>query len=70
MSPERFVEHLPGHHIPYGYHRAVSIAFLVAAIALFTLGAVLFLDSLMKLLTFEHPSIGTVELMGRQIWFG
>lgn len=60
----------PNKAFPYGYHRAVSIAFLVAAIALFTLGALLFMDSLMKLLTFEHPSIGTVELMGRQVWLG
>lgn len=60
----------PNKDFPYGYHRAISIAFLLAAIALFTLGALLFMDSLMKLLAFEHPSIGTVEVMGRQIWLG
>jgi cation diffusion facilitator family transporter len=60
----------PNKRFPYGYHRAVSIAFLCAALALFTFGALLLLDSVTKLISQEHPSIGTVELFGREIWLG
>lgn len=55
---------------PYGYHRAVSIAFLCAALALVAMGAFLLYDSVMKLVSAEHPSIGTVQLFGRRVWLG
>jgi cation diffusion facilitator family transporter len=60
----------PSDRFPYGHHRAVSIAFLCAALALLLMGGFLLFDSLLKLVTFEHPSIGTVELFGRKIWLG
>lgn len=60
----------PSRRFPYGHHRAVSIAFLCASLALLLLGAFLLVDSLLKLATQEHPSVGTVELFGRRIWLG
>ena len=54
----------------YGYHRVVSIAFLVAALALFVLGLYIVYDSVARLVSFEHPPIGLVELFGRPIWLG
>jgi divalent metal cation (Fe/Co/Zn/Cd) transporter len=66
----RFRRRRPSRRFPYGYHRAVSIAFLCAALALLTLGAFLLIDSLMKLAAAEHPTVGTVELFGRRIWLG
>ena len=60
----------PNERYPYGYHRAVTIAFLCAALALFSMGLFLFLDAVMKLVAFEHPSIGTVVVLGRQVWLG
>jgi cation diffusion facilitator family transporter len=60
----------PNRTFPYGYHRAVSIAYLAAALALFLLGAILLGDALLKLVSAEHPSIGTVELFGHQVWLG
>jgi cation diffusion facilitator family transporter len=55
---------------PYGYHRATSIAYLCGSVALLSFGLFLLIDSLLKLVTLEHPSIGTVVLFGHQVWLG
>lgn len=66
----RFRSKPPDEHFPYGYRRAVSVAFLCAALALFSFGAYILSDSVLKLVKTEHPTIGTIELFGRQIWQG
>ena len=66
----RYRHREPNEKYPYGYHRAVTIAFLVAAVALFTMGAFLLFDAISALLSMEHPSIGTVVVLGRQVWLG
>jgi cation diffusion facilitator family transporter len=60
----------PNDRYPYGYHRAVSIAYLCAALALTLMGAFLLLDAVLNLVTAEHPSIGTVEVFGHRVWLG
>lgn len=60
----------PDARFPYGRRRAISIAFLCAAVALTAMGLFLIYDSALKLLRAEHPTIGTVELFGRQVWLG
>ncbi len=70
LLANRWRDRPPTDEYPYGFHRGVSLGFLVAAAALFVMGFLLLVDSLMKLITFEHPSIGTVELFGRDIWLG
>jgi cation diffusion facilitator family transporter len=60
----------PDKLFPYGYHRAISIAFLVSALALAVMGAYLFFESGWKLLKAEHPSIGTFTMFGVTIWQG
>jgi len=60
----------PDQHFPYGYHRAVTVAFLCAALALFCMGAFLLFDAVSALLAFEHPTIGTVVVLGQQVWLG
>jgi len=60
----------PNKRYPYGYFRAISIGFLCASIALFAVGASLFVDSVMKLVTMEHPTIGTISILGWQVWLG
>jgi divalent metal cation (Fe/Co/Zn/Cd) transporter len=60
----------PNARFPYGYHRAVEVAFLVAALALLSMGVFLIVDSLLKLLSGEHPPIGLVELFDWQVWLG
>lgn len=60
----------PNQRYPYGFHRAVSIAFLCASLALFLMGSFLLYDSVTKLISFEHPSIGVVQPWGQPIWLG
>lgn len=66
----RYRNRAPNEVFPYGYQRATSIAFLCAATALALLGSILLLDSLLKLVKMEHPSIGAVELFGTTFWMG
>ena len=60
----------PNAEFPYGYHRAVEVAYLIAAIALLSMGTFLVVDSALKLLSGEHPPIGMVELFDWQVWLG
>jgi cation diffusion facilitator family transporter len=60
----------PSSTFPYGHHRATSVAYLAGSVALLTFGSLILLDSVSKLVTFEHPSIGTVVLFDNQIWLG
>ena len=60
----------PTERFPYGYRRAMSISFLLAAVALFLFGALLLVDSILQLVRREHPTIGAVEIAGRTVWSG
>lgn len=60
----------PNLRFPYGYHRAVMIGYLVAALALLVVGGFLLIDAGIKLITIEHPTINTVELFGEHVWLG
>ncbi|MDQ3907138.1 MAG: cation transporter [Acidobacteriota bacterium] len=66
----RYRDRAPDESFPYGYRRATLIAFLAGAVALFGFGAYLLIDSIIKLLAAEHPSIQTAELFGRRVWLG
>lgn len=60
----------PDHDHPYGFHRAVTIAFLVGAVALLALGCVLVVHGVDGLVRGDRPTITDVELFGRQVWLG
>ena len=60
----------PDEQFPYGYRRAVLIAFLAGSVALFAFGLYILGDSLYKLVVAEHPTIQTVEIFGRRVWLG
>jgi cation diffusion facilitator family transporter len=60
----------PNERFPYGYQSCVAVGFFVAAVALIGLGAMVFLEAVMKLIEREHPTIGMKELFGKQIWLG
>lgn len=55
---------------PFGYHRSIGIAHLVAGTALLVMGGYLIVDSVIKLITVEHPTIGGISLFGHTIWLG
>ena len=60
----------PSKRFPYGYHRVNSLAFLVAAVALSAMGALLLFESLLSLSRKEHVTIPPVDLFGRDVWLG
>ena len=60
----------PNDRFPYGYHRAVSIAFLCGAVALLAFGLLLMFDGVKTLVTREHPTVGAVHLFGHTLWQG
>lgn len=66
----RVIRRRPSESHPYGYHRAVGVAHLVAAVALVVMGGYLIVDSGMKLVTVEHPTIGGITLLGTTFWLG
>jgi len=58
------------HRFPYGYHRAATVGFLAAAATLLTIGTLLFIDGVQKLLSGERASIGMVPVFGHPVWAG
>ena len=60
----------PTSSFPYGFHRVNSLAFIISATALTAMGAYLLAESLMTLVMREHPTVGTIHLLGRDIWLG
>lgn len=60
----------PDDRFPYGYRRAILVAFLAGSVALFGFGIYILGESLFKLMTAEHPTIQTMELAGRRVWLG
>lgn len=55
---------------PFGYARAMSLAFLIAAVALAMVGLFLVYESATTLLSQEHPTVEPVDIFGRQVWLG
>jgi cation diffusion facilitator family transporter len=66
----RVIRRRPTEEHPYGYHRAVGIAHLVAAVSLIAMGSFLVVDSGLKLVRVEHPTIGAITLFGETFWLG
>jgi cation diffusion facilitator family transporter len=60
----------PTERFPYGYFRAVSVAFLVTAAVLALAGFWLLFDAVTKLIGKHRPPIGTMVVFGRQVWAG
>jgi divalent metal cation (Fe/Co/Zn/Cd) transporter len=60
----------PDDRFPYGYHRAMLIAYLAGSVALFGFGVYILGDSVAKLVMAEHPTIQSVWLFGHRVWLG
>lgn len=65
----RWEEKRPSERFPYGYFRAISVAFLATASVLMIIGLWLFADSVMKLLGQHRPPIGAASLFGHPFHF-
>ncbi|MBW3097277.1 cation transporter [Pseudohoeflea coraliihabitans] len=60
----------PNRKYPYVLHRAGTLAFALAAAALSVMGGYLVYDAASVLLRQEHPTIGSMQLFGTQVWMG
>src|SRR5688500_9060183 len=60
----------PSERFPWGMHRAVTVAYVFAALALLVMGGYVFFDSAIKLVRAEHPPIGVISLFGNEVWLG
>lgn len=56
--------------MPFGYHRSVSVAYVIGATAILVLGGYVVIDSVLKLVAAEHASIGVMEIGDWQVWQG
>ena len=66
----RIIRRNPNPTHPYGYHRAIGVAHLVAATALLIMGGFLIYSSVMSLVAVEKPPVGMIVLFGQDIWLG
>jgi len=66
----RIVNNPPTRKYPYGFHRSVGVAHLVAGVALVSMGLFLLIDSAIGLVRAEHPPIGSIHLFGATVWMG
>ncbi|WP_221584258.1 cation diffusion facilitator family transporter [Microbacterium sp. G2-8] len=60
----------PDPEFPYGHHRSIGVAHLIAASALLAMGAFLIVDSASTLIAVERPAVGLTVLFGYGIWSG
>jgi len=66
----RRIRHAPDRDYPYGHHRSIGVAHMVAAVALLAMGTFLVVDSTMTLVKVERPPVGLTVLFGHGIWAG
>jgi cobalt-zinc-cadmium efflux system protein len=66
----RFERKEPSRLFPFGYQRVHSLAFLISAVALSSVGALLLLESVMTLIRQEHATVPPVRLFGQDLWQG
>ncbi|MDG2514889.1 MULTISPECIES: cation transporter [Sphingobium] len=55
---------------PFGFERVNGLGFFVAAVALTAVGALLLYNALMALGAAEHASVGSIAILGQDIWLG
>jgi cation diffusion facilitator family transporter len=70
LVASRFRHREPSDRFPWGYHRSITVAYVVATAALLALGLFIVIDSVEKLLAGTHPPIGMVEIFELQVWGG
>ncbi|NLE97888.1 MAG: cation transporter [Propionibacterium sp.] len=60
----------PSRQHPYGHHRAIGVAHLVAGVALLFMGSFLLIDSTISLVMVDKAPIGIMVLFGQAVWAG
>lgn len=70
LVAERYERRGANRYFHYGYDRANSLGFVIAAVALVAVGLFLLKDAVTALATQEHVTVGTVRIWGRDVWLG
>jgi divalent metal cation (Fe/Co/Zn/Cd) transporter len=70
LVASRFILRPPSRNYPYGFHGAVSIGYLTAALALTAMGLFLLIESVIKFAHGERTTIGGMALFGHTVWAG
>lgn len=70
LIASRFINKYPDRRFPYGYHRVVSIAYLVSSTALLGVGIFLLSDSAITLIEEKKITLGYFDLFGEKVWKG
>lgn len=66
----RIIKSPPSRKHPYGPHRAIAVAHLVAGVALLAMGLFLVYGAVSALINVEKPPIGLLVLFGQEFWSG
>ena len=70
LISERFERRSANGRFHYGYDRVNGLGFLIAAVALAAVGLFLLKDAVGALVSQEHVTVGTVRIMGQDVWLG
>jgi len=70
LIAERYERRASNARFHYGYDRVNGLGFLIAAVALAAAGLFLLKDAVTALAAQEHVTIGTVRIMGQDVWLG
>ena len=70
LVSERLERRPPSASFPFGFSRANGVAFVISAVALTLMGSYLLFEAVMTLINVEHPTVGTMRVLGRDIWMG
>lgn len=60
----------PSTAFPFGFDRVQSLAFLISAVALTSVGAFLLFEAVSTFVKREHVTIPPVTIFGQQVWLG
>lgn len=66
----RFERRKPTRLYPFGFFRVHSLAFLISAVALALMGALLLFEAVKTLIAAEHVTVPPVMLFGHHVWLG
>ncbi len=70
LMASRIAARPPNPQFPYGYHSAVSIGYLTAALVLAAMGAFLLIEAAVKLAQGTRTTIGGMTIFGETVWAG
>ena len=70
LISERYERRSANARFHYGYDRVNGLGFLIAAVALTAVGLLLLKEAVGHLLAQEHVTVGTIRILGHDIWLG